>query len=233
MNLERKRIRVFVCDDMPEIVKYFRMILEHEEDIEVVGTAFSAQEAYGLIIDLKPDVVLMDIQMETGEAGIELTEKLKEYDNKIKVIMITIHQKDDLIFKAYLAGAIDYIQKTASVTDIVNAIRNVHESTISLRPELAQTILGEFSRLKKQEASMLFMVNIISTLTNAELDVLMAFADGKKRTVVAKERFVELSTINKQITSILKKTGYKSIKSLVQSIEKNGIVENLRTLLKN
>ena len=228
--METEQIRVFICDDTPEVVRYFSMALEKEKDVVVVGSAYSAAEAFGMIVKTKPQIVLMDIQMETGEAGIELTQRLKNYDPDIKVIIITIHKKDDLIFKAYMAGAIDYIQKTASIVEIISAIREVYDNKLALRPEVAHTILDEFSRLKKQEASMLLMMNLISTLTNAEMDVLAAFCEGKKRSTVAKERVVEISTINKQITSILKKTGAKSIKTLVKELEQSGVIGNIRRM---
>lgn len=229
--MEQETIKVFICDDTPEVVRYFSMALEQEKGMEVVGTAYSAAEAYSRIIKAKPHIVLMDIQMETGEAGIELTERLKNVNPDIKVIIITIHQKDDLIFKAYTAGAIDYIQKTATIQEIIRAIREVYNNTLAMRPSVTRTILDEFSRLKKQEESMLLLVNLISTLTNAEMDVLLAFCEGKKRNTIAKERFVEISTINKQVTSILHKTGYKSMKILVKTLEQNGVVSNIRRIM--
>ena len=146
----------------------------------------------------------------------------------VKVIIVTIHEKDDLIFKAYIAGAIDYIIKTSGPEEITNSIRAVYNNKIMLRPDIAEKILDEFSRMKKREGSFLYMLNIMTTLTNTELEILKLLATGKSRKEIAADRFVERDTINKQVTSILKKFDYSNTKALIKDLSQMGVFEVLK-----
>ena len=92
-------IKVFIADDAPEIRSYFQMIMKNEPDMEVVGTASSGKEAVEKVMKLCPDIVLMDIQMENRMAGIEAIEQIREINPNIKSIVLTIHEKDDFLFK--------------------------------------------------------------------------------------------------------------------------------------
>lgn len=223
------KIKIVICDDMPQILDYFKVIINHENDMMLVGSACSAKEGLEIIRKTKPDVVLMDIQLENSEAGIWATEQLSLSMPDVKVIIITIHEKDDLLFRAYVAGAVDYIVKTSSVTEIVDSIRNVFSNKIMLRPEIAKKIVSEFSRLKKREESLLYMLNIATTLTNAEVEILKLLETGKSRKEIAEDRFVEVETINKQISSMLKKYNYTNAKHLVKTLSEIGIMDIIKT----
>ena len=214
---------------MEQIREYFRNIVDSAEDMQCVGVCATAKEGVAAVETTRPDVVLMDIQMESGEAGIWATEKIKQQFPEIKVIIVTIHEKDDLIFKAYIAGAIDYVVKTSDSDEIIKSIRAVYHNKIMLRPDIAQKIFGEFSRMKQREGSFLYMLNITTTLTNTELEILKLLASGKSRKEIANERFVERDTINKQITSILKKFNYGNAKALIKDLSQMGVFDVLKT----
>ena len=98
-----------------------------------------------------------------------------------------------------------------------------------LRPDIAQKIFGEFSRMKQREGSFLYMLNITTTLTNTELEILKLLASGKSRKEIANERFVERDTINKQITSILKKFNYGNAKALIKDLSQMGVFDVLKS----
>ncbi len=225
----KKKIKVIICDDMKQIREYFQNIIDSTDDMQCVGACATAKEGVETVASMRPDVVLMDIQMESGEAGIWATEQIKQQFPDVKVIIVTIHEKDDLIFKSYIAGAIDYIVKTSDVEEIKNSIRAVYNNKIMLRPDIAQKIFGEFSRMKRREGSFLYMLNITTTLTNTELEILKLLAAGKSRKDIAKERFVERDTINKQITSILKKFNYSNTKVLIKDLSQMGVFEILKS----
>lgn len=228
-NVLENKIKIVICDDMEEIREYFKNIVDGEKDMECLATCATAKEGVETVERLHPDLVLMDIQMESGEAGIWATEQIKQRFPDIKVIVVTIHEKDDLIFKAYIAGAIDYVVKTSDAEEITNSIRAVYNNKIMLRPDIAQKIFGEFSRMKQREGSFLYMLNITTTLTNTELEILKLLAGGKTRKEIAKERFVERDTINKQITSILKKFDYSNTKVLIKDLSQMGVFEILKS----
>ncbi len=208
-------IRVLIVDDMPDIREYFQMILNREPDIDVIATAQSGKEGVCLAKELKPDVVLMDIQMETEHAGIDAAQKIKDCVPTAKVIILTIHTDNELLFKAYNAGVMDYIIKTDSITQIVSSIHNVYENRLMLRSEVAEKIVAEFTRMQKQHNSLLYTLNILTKLTNSEFEVLRCVYEGMSYQQIAQSRFVSQATIKSQVNSILKKFDLLRMKDVI------------------
>ncbi|NLN66362.1 MAG: response regulator transcription factor [Clostridiaceae bacterium] len=208
-------IKVFIADDAPEIRSYFQMIMKNEPDMEVVGTASSGKEAVEKVMKLCPDIVLMDIQMENRMAGIEAIEQIREINPNIKSIVLTIHEKDDFLFKAYAAGAADYIIKTRSVVDIINSIRNVMANRLMLRPEVANKLMGEYRRIKEEQGKMKGTLKVMTKLTNTEFEILKLVFNGYSYKTIAQQRFVEETTIRSQVYWILKKFGMQKMKDVI------------------
>lgn len=219
------KIRVIVIDDVEEVTKYFRNIISHENDMEVVGEAHSEKEAVEVIDRVKPDIVLTDIQMETRNTGIKIIKYVSENHKEIKSIVLTIHEEDELLFQAYAEGAMDYIIKTSSIVDIINSIRDVYFNKLSLRPEISEKIHKEFSRLKKQKNEMVSLLNRIAKLTNAEYEILQAVYNGMSYKQIAKSRFVEDVTVRTQVNRIIKKLGVKSMKEAIKVMKKVNIFD--------
>ena len=213
------KIRVAICDDMPQILRHFKKVIQAAEDMEVVATAESGKEMLGLVEQAKPDIILMDIQMESEDAGIAATNKILSEHPEIKIIMLTVHKEDDLIFRAYGAGAIDYIIKTEESEDIVKSIRTVYNNDIFIRPGIAKKILNQFSVMHKRQESVMYTIAVIMSLTNSELEVLKLLLSGMSRKELAEQRNVEYVTINTQIRNIMKKLGYSSTKEMIASMK--------------
>jgi len=216
------KIKVLVVDDMKDICEYFSSILNKEKDLEVIGNALSGAEAVVIAKELKPDVILMDILMETPTAGLEAVEEILETQPDIRVIILTIHEDDSLLFRAYCAGVMDYILKTDSVTDIANAVRNVHSNQMMLRPDVAKKIVDEFARMKIQQESLLYTYNIMSKLTNSEFEILTQVYQGNKYRQIADTRFVSIVTIKSQVNRILHKFDAKSMKDVINILKRTG-----------
>lgn len=225
METTERKIRVLIVDDIEEIRSYFRMVLEKEKDIEVVATAQSGEEAVSLTLQTKPDIVLMDVEMETATAGIEALQKIKAQMPGVLVIMLTIHEEDDVLFEAYGQQASDFITKTSSVVEVLDSIRNVYHHRVSLRPELTPKILKQFSRMYSEQSSLIYTLNIMSKLTRAEFEILRAVYDGKTYRQIARSRCVEEVTIRTQVNKILKKFSFSSMRSLVKSLREQQIFE--------
>ena len=213
------KIRLMIVDDMTDIREYFNMILSKEPDITLIGQASSGIEAVQKARELKPDVILMDIQMETRTAGIDATIAIRASNPDIKIIILTIHEEDEYLFQAYCAGVMDYIVKTDSISQIINSIRTVYSNQLMLRPGIADKIIYEFSRLKSQQRSMLYILNIISKLTNSEFEILKCFYEGNTYKTISETRFVSPATVKSQVNSILKKFEMKSMKEVVRLLE--------------
>ncbi len=199
------KIKILLVDDMEQIRTLFKFMLASETDFKVVGEASNGKEAYQKAKELKPDIILMDIEMETETAGIDAVKLIKDDMEEVKIIMLTIHVHEDLMFSAYINGAMDYVAKTSPASEIAESIRNVYNNRLNLRPEVSKRVMEELTRLHKNEYSMIYTLNIISKLTIAEFEVLKALYQGKTYKQISRERFVEETTLRVQANKILKK----------------------------
>lgn len=223
------KIKIIICDDMRQICRYFEKVISKCDDMEVVGIASSGKEVVRLASETIPDIILMDIQMETEEAGIIAAEKILSENPQIKIIMITVHKEDDLIFKSYGAGAVGYIIKTDSDNEIIKTIRYVYDNEVFIQSSIAKKIILEIANLRKNQESMMYMISVITNLTNSELYVLKLICQGMKRKNIAEFRNVELVTVNTQVRNILKKLGYRNTNEMISGLKSLGI-ENLLKL---
>ena len=127
----------------------------------LVGTASSGSEAIIKAEELKPDIILMDIQMETDTAGIDAISEIKKKFPEIKCIVLTVHGDDENILNAFVAGATDFIIKTASIIEIITAIKEVNNTT-NMRSMVARTVTEEMVRLRTERNSLFHVVNLSS-----------------------------------------------------------------------
>lgn len=213
------KIKVAIIDDVEKIVDFFSTVIKNEPDMEVVGTANSGKEGVKVVLETNPDVVLIDINMETKLAGFEAIKKIKLVKDDIKFIILTIHEEDELLFQAYSMGVMNYIVKTSSVIDIIYSIRQAYKNELSLRPEVAEKILNEFSKMKKQQRELVQAMKLMSKLTTSELEVLKSIYKGNTYEEVAEERVVEVVTIKGQVNKILRKFNKKRMKDIVSMLE--------------
>ncbi len=216
--MAQKKIRLALCDDMEAFCRCLKRSFEKEPDIEVVGIAGSAAKCLELVRAEKPDVLLLDMQMEMYDSGAEIIPSLKEVSPDTKIIMLTIHHEDDLIFRAFTYGAIDYLTKSATDEEILALVRKVYHNTAasSLSPDITQAIINEGQKLKQQNASLLYILNIVTKLTTSEYKILKDLCMGLSYRDIASKRFVEEITIRSQISRITKKFDVQNIKDIIK-----------------
>ena len=200
--------------------------------MDVIGCASSGIEAVQKALEMKPDIVLMDIQMETRTAGITASDRiLKELPNT-KIIILTILEDDNLLFQAYCAGVIDYIIKTDSISQILTSIRNANNNQLILRPKYAEKIIEELNRVKEEQKSLLYSFSILTKLSNSEFEVLKCVYQGMTSKKIAEMRYVSIGTIKTQIHSILQKFEMKSMKDIIRKLDEINFSSLLDTLFK-
>lgn len=209
------KIKVLIAEDIEPIRKRYVTILEKCPDIQVVADVDTGAAAYIAAKKHAPDVILMDIEMESKDAGIRATGKILAEMPEIKIVILTVYEEDEMVFSAFQLGACDYLMKNATNEVIVNAITSAYEGRSPIRPEIAHKIRSEFRRVKTYESSFLFMLNILSTLTPKELDTLYLLSSGFSKKEVCKMRFIELSTVKSQVNSILKKFKKRKIAEVI------------------
>jgi len=210
-------IKVLVAEDIEPIRKRYVSILNNASDIVVVADIPTGTQACENVRKYQPDIVLMDIEMETKDAGIRATGTIMNDFPDTKVIILTVYEEDDLIFSAFQLGACDYILKNATNEEITSAVRSAYEGTSPIRPEIASKIRSEFRRIKSYESSFLYMLNLLSSLTPTELDTLYLLSSGHTRKEICHIRCVEMSTVKSQIHHILKKFGMNKISEIIKT----------------
>lgn len=217
-----ENIKVLIAEDVEPIRKRYVNILNNHSGIEVVGQCATGEEACTLALQLHPDVILMDIEMESKDAGIRAAGRILSDLPETKVIILTVYEEDDMIFSAFQLGACDYILKGASNEEIISGIVSAYNDQSPIRPEIADRIRSEFKRVKTYESSFLFMLNILSTLTPRELDTLYLLINGHTKREICEMRCVEMSTVKSQVHSILKKFKKRNISDIITTeMDKN------------
>lgn len=218
-------IKVMLCDDMEEIREYFEWIVNSQDDMSVVATAQSGREAVETASRCKPDVILMDVQMEEIKDGIVATEKLNKMLPDVKVIMVTIHNDEKILIDSYVAGAVDYILKESAAEVVCDTIRRAFSNENFLGTTIAQKVKDRIKRSIEFEYSALFFINKMSNLTSAEWKILKHLYNGKKRKDIAKEETLSEETIKYHIRNMLKKLNFSSTDEMVNFLKTTGVIE--------
>ncbi|MDR1641722.1 MAG: response regulator transcription factor, partial [Clostridiales bacterium] len=208
-------IKVLIAEDVAPIMRHYQSILSGNQDMDVVGAAQSGKEAAELAQSSHPDVVLMDIEMETKTAGLDATKAILSSCPKTKIVILTVYEDDETVFTAFQLGVSDYILKDANPAEIAACVRDAFHNRSPIRPVIAQKIRQEFKRIKNNEGALFNSLNAMARLTHTETDVLKLLNLGYTRAEICRLRCVELSTVKSQINSILKKFGRASISKLL------------------
>ena len=219
------KIKVLIAEDLEPIrVKYAYYLCQCPE-IELTGSVSSGTEAVSAALASPPDIILMDIEMETKDAGIRASREILASLPDIKIIILTVYEDDELIFSAFQLGVCDYMLKNSSNEEIISGIKAAYEGRSPIRPEIAGKIRSEFKRVKTYETSFLYMLNLLASLTVTELDTLYLLSSGHTRADICAIRHVEMSTVKSQIHSILHKFKKKSISEIITSTEDLHLLE--------
>ncbi len=190
-------IRVLIADDHRLFRQGLRQICEAVGRFEVIGEAENGQEAVELARRLKPDVVLMDIQMPVLD-GVEATRLITTSDPTVRVLILTMYKQDRYVFEAIKAGARGYLLKDIDEQELVDAVRAVHRGEALIDPGLAARLLEEFRRLSQSAAD-------VEDLTPGEMDVLRLVAQGLDNKSIARELSLSERTVANRLSEIYQK----------------------------
>lgn len=219
-------IKCMIAEDYKTLNDIFKNLIDYEHDMEVVGTFLSGKDIYNQVSKQVPDVILMDVEMETRTAGITYSKKILESYPNIKIIILTCYEDEEVIIDAYEAGVVDYVLKNNSSSIILEAIRAAYNDKSPIRPYAATAIRKKILGLSTYKKDLMNITSIITTLTSSELEVLKFLVQGKKQKEIAEERSVVLSTVKYHVTSILRKFHCKRTQEVVQIVKELGI-ENI------
>ena len=195
---EVKKIRVLLVDDHVLIREGIKQILELEEDIEVVGQAKDGEEALKKVNVLKPEVILLDINMPNIN-GIETLRRFKDLGIESKIIMLTIHEDREYIMKTLKLGADGYILKDSDADSFIQGVRDVANGIKYIQPSISD--LANSSSNDADED----ILKKINSLTKREYEVLTLIAEGFNNKDLAAKIFISEKTVKNHVSSIFKK----------------------------
>jgi DNA-binding NarL/FixJ family response regulator len=216
-------VTVLIVDDQALVRTGFRMILEAEEDIDVVGEAADGVEAITEARRLEPDVVLMDVRMPELD-GIEATRRLLANGGAgdTKVVMLTTFDMDEYVFDALRAGASGFLLKDVPPERLIDGIRAVANGDALLAPSITRRLIEEFVRSGPINAS---PPAGLGELTARELEVLQLIARGLSNAEIAKELFVSETTVKTHVAHVLMKLGLRDRVQAVVLAYEAGVVQ--------
>jgi two-component system response regulator NreC len=210
-------IRILIADDHGVIRAGLRALLEDIPDITVVGEASDGGEALAKAVELKPDILLMDLSM-PNIGGIEATRQLSRGEPQVRILILTVHEDESLLKEVIRAGAAGYIVKRAAQEDLLHAIRVVARGDLYIHPTMTRALFIE------PPASVPAKVSEIETLTLREIEVLQLLAKGYTNRQIAENLSLSPRTVEGHRANVSGKLGLHSRVELVEYAEKHGLL---------
>ncbi|MBI35001.1 MAG: DNA-binding response regulator [Flavobacteriales bacterium] len=216
-----KTIKVVLVDDHQLIRMGIKALLKTESAIDVTGEINTATNALQYINKKKPDVVLMDISLDDGD-GIFLTDEVIKKNKDVKVIMLSMHVKEDFIQRSIKAGASGYILKDSPKEELIKAIKQVAKGERYFASEVSQLMVssyvdkaGDFNGKKRK----------LSGLTDREVQIIKLLSDGLSNQKIANKLGISHRTVDTHRTNIMQKVKVKNVAELVKYAIVNNLIE--------
>ncbi|PWK15670.1 response regulator [Tumebacillus permanentifrigoris] len=214
-------IRLLIADDHAIVRSGLSMLLNNQADMEVVGTAADGAEAFTKALELRPDLVLMDLSMPPGENGLSATTRLKAEAPEIDILVLTMHDDEEYLFRLLQAGASGYLLKSAPDNDLLTAIRTIHFGAAYLHPSATKSLIAEFlQRVHRGEDVEHFQV-----LTDREQEILALIAKGYANKDIAEKLIVSVKTVESHKAKIMEKLQMRTRPELVRYALKKGLLD--------
>ncbi|MBA3842763.1 MAG: response regulator transcription factor [Actinobacteria bacterium] len=217
-------IRILLVDDQALVRAGFRMILDAESEMEVIGEAADGREAVDQVRALRPDVVLMDIRMPELD-GLEAARRILANggDEAPKILMLTTFDLDEYVYEALRAGASGFLLKDTPPEQLVAAIHVIAQGEALLSPSITRRVISEFVKGTGPKPQAQFPR--LQDLTARELEVMKAIARGLSNAEIARELFVSETTVKTHVARILMKLGLRDRVQAVVLAYEAGVVQ--------
>jgi DNA-binding NarL/FixJ family response regulator len=216
-------IRVLLADDQSLVRMGFRMILEAETDITVVGEAGDGAAAVGMAAALRPGVVLMDVRM-PGMDGIDATAAITAAGGPARVLILTTYDLDHYVYAGLRAGASGFLLKDAPPADLLAAIRTVADGAAVLAPSTTRRLIDRFVPLLPDPERTTRRDSLLNALTGREAEVFQLLARGQSNREIASGLFLSESTIKIHVGRILAKLNLRDRVQAVVLAYESGLI---------
>ena len=199
MTTSASAIRVYLLDDHAVVRRGLRAVLELEEDLQVVGESGTVAEAIPQILDLAPDVAVLDGRLPDGN-GIEVCRQVRSANPQVRVLILTSYDDDEALFNAILAGSGGYVLKEVDENALVNGIRAVHRGQSLIDPATAVRVI---ERMRSADATS----GGLPSLTEVESQILDLITEGRTNRQIGEQLYLAEKTVKNHVTNLLAKLG--------------------------
>jgi two-component system response regulator NreC len=192
------KIRILICDDHTLFVEGIKAMLRNETSLEIVGEARGGRQAVDLVKELKPDVLLMDVSMPDMN-GFDATRRVHEFDSNVKVLILTMHDEEELVARCLEAGAAGYIIKDAPASQLLYAIETVQKGERYLSPVVLKKVIGGYVQNTSRPKTS------YDRLSPREREILKLLAEGLSVKEIATRLNLSVKTVDVHKSNLMKK----------------------------
>jgi len=213
------KIRVMIADDHAIVREGAWRLLNAQPDMEVVGEAVSGSEVLPKALELKPDVVVLDISL-PGMTGLELVPLLRQSLPETQIAVLSVHNKQAFVQQTLNSGALAYVLKTSPTGDLLTAIRSVHQGEYYLSAKVRAEVIGTYLRQPLSDEA----ASGYTKLSEREQQVLLMVAQGHTNREIADMIFLSPRTVEKYRAQVMQKLNLKDLVALIQYAIQHGLV---------
>lgn len=214
-------MNIIIADDHAVVRSGFMHILNFQPDMNVVATAADGIEAFELVEQHRPDVLLMDLSMPPGESGLVATGKIHEHFPETKILILTMHDDEEYLFYVFRNGALGYVLKNAPDDELLKAIRTVYKGETYIYPSMATSLVRELIENDRGE----YEGDLFKVLTKREIEVLPLAAKGYGNKEIAEKLFISVKTVEAHKSRIMTKLNLKSRPDLIEYALKKKLLD--------
>ncbi|MEW8627090.1 MAG: two-component system response regulator NarL [Candidatus Thiodiazotropha sp.] len=196
--------RIVVIDDHPLLRKGLQQLADLSPDIEIIGEADSGPEGINMVNELKPDLILLDLNM-PEMSGLEVLAKLKSSESTARVVMLTVSNAEEDVVAALRSGADGYLLKDMKPTQLMQKLNEVAEGRVALSPNVAECLARAMQAEGARDAALSTL-----DLTDREREILTHISEGESNKVIARALSIAESTVKVHVKHLLKKLGLKT-----------------------
>lgn len=217
-----KTYRIALCDDFENICNAYAEYINSAPDLSCIWTATDSRACLLKTAEDEPDILLLDIQLGNQESGIDLIPKLKEIAPDMKIVMLTSYDNDEYIYNSLINGADNYLLKSIQPDTFLAELHKILDSF--------QNVFDKFTTIAREKEnsrqSLLYFMNLLIKLTPNEYNIVRDLYFGKSYDTIAKEHYVEKTSIKSTASRIFKKLEVSGKRELLNSIKKTGLFDS-------
>ena len=210
-------ISIVLVDDHVIMRDGLRQLLKEESDIEVIDEADNGRDAVKIVLEKKPDIVIMDIAMHDMN-GIEATRQIKKENPDINIIALSMHSERQIVVGVFRAGASGYLLKDSTSVELVEAIRTVYNNRKYVSQKISDIVLQEISDAKKDSDEI-----GVDVLTNRESEILQLISEGNSTKRIAEVLFISPKTVESHRANIMDKLNIRNLPELTKYAIRSGL----------